>query len=93
MLQIPCPYCGPCDENEFRWGGQSHIARPSPDVGAAEWANYLFVRDNPKGLIFERWVHQFGCGQWFNVARQTVTQQILAVYRMGDPKPSVGFGE
>ncbi|MGZ8625813.1 MAG: sarcosine oxidase subunit delta, partial [Actinomycetota bacterium] len=24
MLLIPCPWCGPRDEVEFRYGGQAH---------------------------------------------------------------------
>ena len=87
MLQIACPYCGVRDELEFRFGGESHISRPAPDVSDAEWSDYLFNRDNPKGLHYERWCHSYGCGQWFNVARDTVTHQVIAVYRMGEPKP------
>ena len=89
MLQIQCPNCGVRDEEEFRFGGQSHITRPLPEVSDEEWADYLFNRDNPKGLHFERWCHVYGCNQWFNMARDTVTHEVLAVYRMGDPKPEV----
>jgi len=89
MLLLACPYCGPRDETEFRWGGESHIARPgpAPDVDDARWGDYLFFRANPKGVHLERWHHVHGCGQWFNVARDTVSHRILAVYRMGDPPP------
>ena len=89
MLLIACPWCGPRDEMEYACGGQSHIARPAPPerVGDAEWADYLFVRDNPKGLLYERWLHLHGCGRWFNVARDTTTHEIRAVYRMTEPKP------
>jgi heterotetrameric sarcosine oxidase delta subunit len=89
MLKISCPCCGPRDETEFTYGGQSHIARPSIDVDDETWARYLFVRDNPKGLHFERWCHTYGCTQWFNVARDTVSHDIHAIYRMGDPKPDL----
>jgi len=37
----------------------------------------------------ERWQHAYGCGRWFNAARDTVTHEILAVYRMGEPKPAL----
>jgi sarcosine oxidase subunit delta len=40
-------------------------------------------------LHFERWCHVFGCGQWFNVARDTFTHEIHAVYRMGEPAPEI----
>ncbi|MEX2649134.1 MAG: sarcosine oxidase subunit delta [Alphaproteobacteria bacterium] len=89
MLLIACPTCGPRDETEFRWGGESHIARPGPasEVSDERWKDYLFNRANPKGVHLERWCHSHGCGLWFNVARDTVSHRILAVYRMGDPPP------
>ena len=90
MLRIPCPYCGVRDEEEFRCGGQSHITRPGLDATEAVWADYLFNRDNPKGIHYERWVHVFGCGRWFNLARHTVTHDIIAAYRMGDSKSALG---
>ena len=89
MLQITCPWCGVRDEPEFTYGGESHITRPSVDSDAETWARYLFVRSNPKGLHAERWCHSYGCAQWFNVVRDTVTHEIRAVYRMGEPKPDV----
>ena len=89
MLLIECPFCGPRDEEEFRCAGESHIARPVPSeaVDDARWADYLHNRINPRGLHFERWCHSAGCGQWFNLARDTVTHRIAAVYRMGEPPP------
>ena len=87
MLQIPCPWCGVRDEDEFRCGGQSHVTRPALSCTDAEWADYLFNKDNPKGVHFERWWHMFGCNRWFNLARDTVTHAVLAVYRMGDARP------
>ncbi len=91
MLRIPCPWCGPREENEFSYGGEAHIARPAdPDaLTDAEWADYLFMRTNPKGRHRERWIHSHGCRRWFNVARDTVTHDILSVYRMGESKPRV----
>ena len=92
MLRLDCPFCGPEAEVEFVCGGESHIARPGPPeaVSDAMWAEYLFFRINPKGVHYERWCHRHGCGQWFNVARDTVTHAIKAVYRMGDPRPDCG---
>ena len=91
MLQITCPYCGTRDETEFVFGGEGHIVRPqaSEKVSDAEWADYLFNRTNPKGIHYERWQHQFGCRQWFNMARDTVSHEILSVYKMGDPRPQL----
>lgn len=86
MMQIHCPWCGPRNEEEFTCGGQSHIQRPEPPETVTDkaWANYLFNRTNPKGLHRERWRHTYGCRQWFNVARDTVSHQISAVYKMGE---------
>ncbi len=59
MLLIPCPWCGPRDEIEFRCGGEAHIARPADPAALddAAWAEYLYMRANPKGILAERWVH------------------------------------
>ena len=89
MLRIPCPHCGPRDEPEFTFGGPAHITRPAPDVDDVTWTDYLYARANPVGLHFERWLHAYGCGLWFNVARDTLTHELVAVYAMGHPKPTV----
>ena len=87
MLQIPCPCCGVRDEVEFRFGGESHIRRPEPGINDEAWALYLFYRENPKGVHYERWCHSDGCRQWFNVARDTVSHDIVAVYAMNESPP------
>ena len=91
MLLIPCPWCGPRDEVEFHYGGEAHIARPAaPDVlDDAAWADYLFMRNNPKGAFAERWVHNAGCRRWFNLVRDTATHRILAIYKIGETPPSI----
>lgn len=89
MLLIACPWCGPRDEIEFAYGGEAHIVTPA-EPGAlddAQWAEYLFMRANTKGHHRERWVHAHGCRRWFNVLRDTTTERIFAVYRIGEPPP------
>ncbi len=95
MLLIPCPWCGPRDEHEFAYGGEAHIARPldSDALSDEAWAEYLFMRTNPKGRHRERWVHSHGCRRWFNVARDTASHEILAVYKMGQSAPEAGDGD
>ncbi len=80
MLLIPCPWCGPRDEAEFRYGGQAGIAHPEDPWALADtdWARYLFVRDNPEGPFAERWFHTFGCRRWCDVRRNTVDNRITA---------------
>jgi heterotetrameric sarcosine oxidase delta subunit len=81
MLLIPCPWCGPRNETEFHYGGQAGIAYPDDPhaLGDAEWAEYLFVRDNPKGWFTERWAHTAGCRRWFDIQRHTVTYEFRPV--------------
>ena len=85
MLVITCPHCGPREESEFSCGGEAHIARPLAEnsLTDAEFADYLFLRDNPKGVFLERWRHAVGCRRWFNMVRDTVTHEIIEVYAMG----------
>ena len=92
MLLIHCPWCGPRDEIEFKYGGEAHITRPlAPEtLSDAEWADYLFMRANPKGLHLERWAHSAGCRRWFNVARDTATNAINGSYRIGEKPPVEG---
>ena len=89
MLEIACPWCGPRAEIEFSCGGAAHGRYPADPhaFSDAEWAAYLWVRENPKGDHAERWCHAAGCRRWFNAVRDTVTHEIGAVYRMGDPRP------
>jgi len=89
MMLIPCPNCGPRDECEFVCGGTSHMLRPPLDATDAVWGEYLFFRDNPKGLHLERWRHAQGCAQSFNLVRNTVTHEILRSYAMTDPAPAL----
>lgn len=81
MLLIPCPHCGPRNETEFTYGGQAGIAYPA-DPGVftdAEWVEYLFLRDNPKGRWRERWAHAAGCRRWFDLDRDTFTNVVQPV--------------
>ena len=90
MLLIDCPYCGMArPEIEFAYGGEAHIARP-PDPSALsdeEWVNFLYFRSNPKGVLAERWRHAHGCGRFFNCLRDTLSDEILATYKAGEPHP------
>ena len=91
MMHIECPWCGGRDETEFHYGGEAHIARPEdPDALSDEaWADYLFMRSNPRGVHAERWMHAQGCRRWFNVLRHTASHEVVAVYPMGASRPDV----
>jgi len=87
MMQVPCIHCGLRDESEFTYAGTAHLARPPLDQSDEVWGEYLFFRDNPKGMHLERWRHTQGCGRWFNLIRNTVTHEISSVYAVSDPPP------
>ena len=88
MLLIPCPWCGPRPEIEFRHAGEAHIVRRTgAGISDQQWGDFLFARDNPKGRTLERWRHSHGCGCFFNAERDTVTDQIATTYKPGAPVP------
>lgn len=96
VLLIRCPYCREDrSEEEFSCAGEAHIDRPaSPgDLSDAEWGDYLYMRTNPRGPHRELWVHTAGCGRYFNVLRDTVSYEILAVYTIGAPLPQPPAGD
>jgi len=92
MLSIACPWCGSRDEVEFSYGGEAHLVPPDEACSDAEWADYLYMRKNPKGLHRERWTHTHGCRRWFNVLRDTSTERIAAVYEPGSPPAGLPDG-
>jgi len=81
MLILTCPYCGvAADETELSPGGEAHLKRYGPGSSDEEFQDYLFHRENPKGVHFERWHHSAGCGKWFHAARCTDTLQVFGTY-------------
>ena len=74
-----CPFCGPRNEGEFRFGGDPSVARPGAEASAADWAGYLYLRENPRAVAQEYWVHAQGCGQWLIAERDTVSHVIHKV--------------
>jgi len=91
MLLITCPYCGPRPELEFAYGGQAHLARPVQpgQLSDADWAGYLYLRTNTRGVHAERWRHIRGCARYFNALRDTRNDRFLATYRTGEPAPAI----
>jgi len=93
MLIVHCPVCGiEGDETDFHCGGQAHIARPATsdpaNITDGEQRDYLFMRFNPKGLHFERWRCDRGCGKWFHAARDTATLEFKAYYGITELPPA-----
>lgn len=81
MLILHCPYCGmDVDETDLQAGGQAHLKREGPGSSGEDFEDYLFLRENPKGIHFERWRHVYGCGKWFHAARCTNTLEVFGTY-------------
>ncbi len=81
MLTLTCPCCGlKADETELAPGGEAHLKRFGPGSSDEDFHDYLFTRENPHGVHFERWRHAYGCGKWFHAARDTVTLEVFGTY-------------
>lgn len=81
MLILQCPNCGAhADETELSAGGEAHLKRFGPGSSDDDFEGYLFHRENPKGVHFERWRHAAGCGKWFHAARCTSTLEVFGTY-------------
>ncbi|MBL8581859.1 MAG: sarcosine oxidase subunit delta [Rhizobiaceae bacterium] len=90
MLLIRCPYCEQdLPELEFRNAGEAHVVRSGNLVAESDedFERFLFIRENPKGIIYERWRHIHGCGRFFNAVRNTVSDKFLMTYKAGEKKP------
>jgi len=81
-LIITCPVCGKRDGYEFRFGGEERGQRPcaarlnsskSRDILPREWSDYVRLRSNVGSLQEEWWYHREGCGTWFTIQRDTLT--------------------
>jgi sarcosine oxidase subunit delta len=95
MLLIHCPYCEEeRPELEFRHAGEAHLVRPENIAGMSDedFEGYFFIRENPKGLAYERWRHVHGCARFFNAVRDTVSDKFLMTYKAGEKKPTLKQG-
>ena len=79
MFLIECPFCGPRDETEFTYGGDATVKRPEGEATLDAWMDYVYMRDNPRGVHSEYWHHISGCRQWIKVERDTLTHEIFDV--------------
>jgi|TARA_B110000240_G_C13444446_1_gene429673 sarcosine oxidase subunit delta len=82
MIIIRCPYClEERYEDELFYGGEADIFRAADPATVSDegWTGYLYLRTNPKGLHHEQWCCSAGCGQWFKVARHTVTHKVTEI--------------
>ena len=73
-LTITCPICGKRDGYEFRFGGEERGPRPDErGLTHEQWCDYVHMRVNKGGIQREWWYHREGCGSWFTIERNTLT--------------------
>lgn len=88
MLLLTCPNCGvAAEETDLAAGGEAHLKRSGPDATDRDLETYLFARENPRGVHFERWRHANGCGKWFHAARCTMTLEVFGTYSAQTTEP------
>jgi methylglutamate dehydrogenase subunit B len=78
-MRLPCPCCGERDLQEFTYLGDATLVRPPGDATVEEFAEYVYLRDNPAGPHRELWYHAAGCRAWLVVTRDTRTHAIEGV--------------
>lgn len=73
-LTITCPICGKRNGYEFRFGGEDKGPRPEENGMTPEsWCDYVHMNKCVAGVQKEWWFHRDGCGLWFTIHRDTIT--------------------
>ena len=83
MKVINCPLNGPRNAQEFICGGEVKRAPTGDDTDIRQWADYIFMEDNLRGVVQEWWCH-VASGYWFIAERNTVSDTILRTYASED---------
>jgi sarcosine oxidase, subunit delta len=78
-LTLTCPICGKRNGYEFRYGGEDKGPRPAEaGLTPGSWCDYVHMNKCVAGVQKEWWFHRDGCGSWFTVHRNTVTNLEVA---------------
>lgn len=73
---ITCPICGKRNAYEFRFGGEERGPRPvDKQLTAEAWCDWVHLNANVPGPQEEWWYHRDGCGKWFSIRRNTLTNR------------------
>ena len=66
----------------------------NPELATDEdWFDYIYVRDNPRGIHQEYWQHIAGCRSHVKVLRNTLTHEVLKTGLPSDDLLSSDEGE
>ncbi|MCO5732073.1 sarcosine oxidase subunit delta [Rhizobium sp. SSA_523] len=76
---ITCPHCGVRPREEFSIRGDAVPQRPAANAADEAWHAYVYLRDNPKGLIREFWHHGAGCRRFLVVERDNESHAVFRV--------------
>ena len=82
-MKIDCPCCGARDLREFTYIGDALRKSPTLDADFDTWAKYVWERENPRGKHREFWQHTYGCRQFLDVERDTVSHEIHSAELVG----------
>lgn len=88
-MRINCPHCNERDIREFEYLGSAKLLDRPTSGNAADFHDYVHIRDNPAGENAELWQHVFGCRAWLHVVRNVTTHEILKVNLAKDVKEAV----
>jgi len=79
MKLMNCPLNGPRNLSEFVYGGEISHMPDSINGSDKEWADYIYMENNTKGVIKEWWLH-VATSYWFIAERNTETDEIIKTY-------------
>lgn len=83
MKRLCCPICGFRNMSEFLYHGVRRISPDPAHCSDEEWADYLFNRQGITAVKREWWCH-LPCNQWFELERDTYTDQIFETLEFGE---------
>ncbi len=73
---ITCPVCGKRDLEEFRFGNEDRGQVSNQSLlDQKEYVNKIVFRTTEAGPQKEWWCHVSGCGSWFSIVRDTLTNR------------------
>ena len=79
MKIMRCPLNGDRNIAEFVCGGNVTTMPDPVSCSEREWAAYLFMEENLKGIVREWWMH-IATSYWFIAERNTETNEIIKTY-------------
>ena len=83
MKLMSCPVNGARPVNEFVYGGEYEVMPDPQNTDDADWASYIYHRNNAPTLKKEWWCHS-PSNTWFIAERNTLTDEVVQTYLFGE---------